>query len=77
VESGILKWCGYLLSMGNNRGSKRIFTWSPEGRKIRGSPNMKCKKDEVEGEIKQNDLTPNGAVKLHVWSTATENHSPV
>jgi len=66
MESGILKWCGHLLRLGNNRGPKRIFTWSPEGRKIRGSPHMQWK-IKVEGVIKQKDLTPNGAVKLHIW----------
>jgi len=52
--------------MGKNRGPKRILTWLPERRKIRGSSNMKWKK-EVEGVIKQKDLTPNGAVKVHIW----------
>jgi hypothetical protein len=66
VESGILKWYGHLLRMGNNRGPMRIFTWSTEGRKVRASPYMKWKR-EVEGVIKQKDLTPNGAVNLHIW----------
>jgi hypothetical protein len=54
MESSILKWCGHLLRLENNSGPKRIFTWSLEWRKIRGSPNMKGEKrskksDKAEG----------------------------
>jgi hypothetical protein len=58
--------------MEDNIWPKRIMTWSPEGRRRRGRPEMKWER-EVERVVKQNNLTPENAVNRQLWRKATEN----
>jgi hypothetical protein len=53
------------------RWSKRIKTWSPEGRR-RGRPEMKWER-EVEREMMQKILTPEDTVNRQLLRKATEN----
>jgi hypothetical protein len=48
------------------------MTWSPEGRRRRGGPEMKWER-EVETMMKQKDLTHEDAVKRQLWRKTTEN----
>jgi hypothetical protein len=48
------------------------MTWSPEGGRRRGRPEIKWEK-EVERVMKQKNLTPEDAVNLQIWRKATEN----
>jgi hypothetical protein len=50
MDNSILKWYGNVLSMEDKRWHKQILTWSPEGRKRRGIPDMKCDR-----EVKKSD----------------------
>jgi len=51
MENNMLKCYGNVLRVGDNRWSERILTWSPEGRKRRGRPEMKWER-EVERAMK-------------------------
>jgi adenine C2-methylase RlmN of 23S rRNA A2503 and tRNA A37 len=59
-----------LRFMEDNRWSKRIITWSPEGR--RGRPEMKWER-KVERVKKQKNLTPEKAVNRQLRRKVTEN----
>jgi hypothetical protein len=48
MENNILKWYGHILRMGVNKWPKQILTWSREGRKTRGRPEMKWKREANE-----------------------------
>jgi hypothetical protein len=61
MENNTLKWYVHVLRMEDNRWPKRIMTWSPEGRRMRGRPKMKCER-EVERAMKQKNLTPEDTV---------------
>jgi hypothetical protein len=48
------------------------MSWSLEGIKRRGSPEIKWER-EVESVMKQKNLTPQDAVNRQLWLKATEN----
>jgi hypothetical protein len=58
----MLKYYGQVVCTENKRWSKRIKTWSPEGRRRRGRPEVKWEK-EVERVMKQRNLTSKDAIK--------------
>jgi len=58
----MLKWYVHVVRIEDNRWPKRIMTWSPEGRRRRGRPEVKWEK-EVERVMKQMNLIPEDAVK--------------
>jgi hypothetical protein len=43
MENNMLNWYGHVLCMEDNRRPKWIMTWSPEGRRRRGRPEIKWK----------------------------------
>jgi hypothetical protein len=49
-----------------------ILTWSAEGRKRRGRPEIKWDK-EVERVIKQTNLLSDEAIKTQIWRKLPEN----
>jgi hypothetical protein len=58
----MLKRYRRILRVGDNRRPTPLFYWSPGGRKRRGRTEMTWTTD-VERVMKQNDLTPEEAVK--------------
>jgi hypothetical protein len=57
--------------MGDNRWSERILTWSQEGRKRRGRPEMKWKREMERVTMHKNQI-PEDAVNRQIWRKATE-----
>ena len=72
ITINLLKWYGYILRVGDNRRPMRILTWSAEGRKRRGRPDMTWER-EVERVIKQTNLLSDEAVKTQIWRKLPEN----
>ena len=68
----MLKWSGNVVHWLDNRRPKRIMTWSPEGRRRRGRPEVKWEK-EVERVVKQSNLTSDEAVNRKLWRLTTSN----
>jgi hypothetical protein len=64
IEKNMLKW--HVLPMEDNKLPKPIITWSPEGRRRRGRPAMKCER-EVKRMMKQKNLTPEDALNWQLW----------
>jgi hypothetical protein len=57
MENNMLKWYGHVLRMEDNTWPKRIMTWSLEGRRRGGRPEMKWER-KMERVMKQKNLTP-------------------
>jgi hypothetical protein len=55
MENNMLKWYRHLLRIEDNGWPKRIMTWSPEGRRKRGRPEMKWER-EVERVMKHKNF---------------------
>jgi len=72
LENSMLKLCGHVVRMEDNRWPKRIMTCSPEGRRRRGRPEVKWEK-EVERVVKQSNLTSDEAVNRKLWRLTTSN----
>ena len=70
MENDMLKWCGHVVRMEDKRWPKRIMTWSPEGRRRRGQPEIKWEK-EVEKVMKQRTLTCDDAIDRKPWQLKT------
>jgi hypothetical protein len=66
VDCNILEWYGHVVRMEANRWPKRKMTWSPEGRRRRGRPEVKCGK-EVERVMNQRKLIFDDAVNRQLW----------
>jgi len=61
LDNVMLKYYGQVIRMEDKRRPKRIKTWSPEGRRRRGRPEVKWEK-EVERLMKQRNLTSEDAI---------------
>jgi len=72
ITNNLLKCYRYILRVGDNRRPTRILTWSVEGRKRRGRPQMKWER-EVERVLKQTNLLSEEAVKTQIWRKLPEN----
>jgi hypothetical protein len=72
LENNLLKWYGHVVRMDYITWRKRIMTWSPEGRRRRGRPDVKWEK-KVESVMMQRHLTSDDAVNRQVWRLKTGN----
>jgi hypothetical protein len=63
MENNMLKWCGHVVRMEDNRWSRRIMAWSAEGRR---RPEIKWVK-EIERVTKQRTLTFDDAINQQQW----------
>ena len=66
LVKNILRWNGHVVRMGDKKWPRKIMTWSPEGSRGRGLPEMKCEK-EVELELKKRNLTSGDTVNWQLW----------
>ncbi|PSN53821.1 hypothetical protein C0J52_04633 [Blattella germanica] len=51
VKSQRIAWMGHLMRMENDKISKRILTWNPDGRRSKGRPRTRWR-DSVEDDLK-------------------------
>jgi hypothetical protein len=72
LEKKTLKLYGHVARIEDKRLPKRIMTWSPEGRRRRGRPEVTQVK-EVKKVTKQGILTSDDAVKRQLWRLKNSN----
>jgi len=65
LDNNMFKWSGRVIRMEDNRWPKGIMTWSPEGRRRRGRPEVG--KGSGKGYVEQNNLTCDEAVNRQLW----------
>jgi hypothetical protein len=62
----LAEWYGHVARMDYKIWRKRIMTWSLEGRRRRGRPDVKWEK-KVGSVMKKKDLTSDDAVNRQLW----------
>ncbi|PSN43121.1 hypothetical protein C0J52_10468 [Blattella germanica] len=66
VKSQRIAWMGHVMRMENDRISKRIMTWNPDGRRSKGRPRTRWR-DSVEDDLK--------IMNVQGWKRLAENRA--
>ena len=71
IERKSLKWFGHLLRMPDNRCLKKVFQWTPPGRRKRGRPRRSWN-GTIRETMSNRNLEEDDIFNREVWRWETE-----
>ena len=66
IQRGKLKWYGHLLRMEDGPWLKKIYLWTPHGRRRRGRPQQTWR-NQVTDFMKSRNMEEDMAEDRHLW----------
>ena len=66
IQRRQLKWYGHLHRMEDNHSPKKIYLWTPHGRRRRGRPQQSLR-NQVTDFMKSRDMEEDIAEDRHLW----------